>query len=89
MVIAACLGFSLPLTCVGQSSELAEPPVLPASTARPASMATKIVAPERDVPGKTPATTWAIPTRMATSQVMWALGGRRAGAERLRFCLSN
>jgi len=31
----------------------------------PASSATKIVAAERDVPGNTPATTWAIPTRLA------------------------
>ena len=35
----------------------------------PASMAVKIVAPERDVPGNTPATICAMPTRIATRQV--------------------
>jgi len=46
----------------------------------PASSAMKIVAPERDVPGNTPATTCAMPTRIATVQVIavrspiaWAL----------------
>ena len=36
----------------------------------PASIATKIVAAERDVPGKIPATTCARPTRIATRQVI-------------------
>ena len=38
----------------------------------PASSATKMVAPEREVPGNTPATTCAMPTRIATVQVIAA-----------------
>ncbi len=37
----------------------------------PASIAVKIVAPEREVPGKMPATICAMPTRIATRQVTW------------------
>ncbi|MNT85845.1 hypothetical protein D3C72_2260630 [compost metagenome] len=44
----------------------------------PNSIAMKIAAAEREVPGNTPATTWARPTRMATFQVTSPRSGRRA-----------
>ena len=42
----------------------------------PASMAMKIAAAEREVPGNTPATTWARPTSTATFQVTVATSPR-------------
>src|SRR5690349_16772366 len=42
---------------------------------RPATMAAKIVAAERDVPGKTPERNWQMPTQMATFHVTVALCG--------------
>ncbi len=42
---------------------------------RPSSIAMKIVEAERDVPGKTPATTCARPTAMATFQVTTSRSG--------------
>src|SRR5215510_9277053 len=44
----------------------------------PASIAAKMVAAEREVPGKTPATTWNTPTHTAACQVTNVLGGRFA-----------
>ena len=40
----------------------------------PASIAAKIAAAERDVPGKTPATTWLRPTHTTTSHVTCSFG---------------
>ena len=51
----------------------------------PNSSATKIVAPERDVPGNTPATTCAMPTRIATSQVI-SLRSPSCCARRAAIC---
>ena len=44
----------------------------------PASMAAKIVAAEREVPGKIAARIWQTPTQMATFQVTRVTGGRSA-----------
>src|SRR5947208_957916 len=44
----------------------------------PASMAAKIVAAERDVPGKTAARIWHRPTQIATDQVRLPESGLRA-----------
>src|SRR5687768_7495806 len=46
----------------------------------PESMAAKIVAPERDVPGNTPAMICATPTMMATGQLTCELFGLRAAS---------
>src|SRR5579863_7489451 len=45
---------------------------------RPASMAAKMVAAERDVPGKIAASIWHAPTQNATFQVTMSIGGRLA-----------
>ena len=46
----------------------------------PASIATKIVAAEREVPGNTPATACAMPTSTAAFQPIALLSGRRAAS---------
>src|SRR5690606_17369079 len=54
----------------------------------PNSSATKIVAAERDVPGNTPATTWATPTSTATVQVI-VLRSPSTSARRAAKCSAS